>query len=504
MEALNGLLSPGLSSLFGTFIIVAILDVSPDSRSISVLYWAGLIAFSILLGLGISLSLLVPAGILAMAAMLGWVRIVEIPSPATLAVIGLLFATMSGIFAARPDDYIVDVSDVAETIESGSLVNKMVFPLLLVLGVYFIFQRPLEVIDINLIPWLTLYLLFICSSVLWSWDPPLTLRRIMIPVCVVGFVAGIGVGYYGGKERGFLPLARTIVWISSTAALLVVVLTIIHGDVGLSDPAWRLGRRDAENLTAWVFAVGLLVVWATRSRKDIWPQSSEKLFHLALLAVVLLLTKSRTTLAAVILGIATIEWLKPRQPLFRILSVVGLLSGCIILVLMPGTEVIWQRGSDESIGTLSGRVPLWENLWHVLSGNLWAGVGFGAFWSPKTVQTFASHWTPTSTHNGYLELVADVGLLGLLASFVVAGISFRNGLRLSRYPQYHEEGVTLVSLIVGASVVSLGMSWYLERFQEYPSMVILCVSLYVAKCLRRVEHSRLERTWELPSQPRQV
>ncbi|MCW5799223.1 MAG: hypothetical protein KIT40_12030, partial [Nitrospira sp.] len=351
---------------------MAMLDVSPSSRSISALYWGGLIAFSMLLGLGISLSLLVPAGILAFAAMLGWVRIVETPSPATLAVSGLLFATMSGIFAARPDDYIVDVSDVAETIESGSLVNKIVFPLLLVLGLYFIFQRPLEVIDINLVPWLTLYLLFICSSVLWSWDPPLTLRRIMIPVCVVGFVAGIGVGYYGGKERGFLPLARTIVWISSTSALLVVVLTIIHGDVGLSDPAWRLGRRDAENLTAWVFAVGLLVVWATRSRKDIWPQSSEKLFHLALLAVVLLLTKSRTTLAAAILGIVTIEWLKPRQPLFRILSVVGLLSGCIILILMPGAEVIWQRGSDESIGTLSGRVPLWENLWHVLSGNLWA------------------------------------------------------------------------------------------------------------------------------------
>jgi O-antigen ligase len=96
------------------------------------------------------------------------------------------------------------------------------------------------------------------------------------------------------------------------------------------------------------------------------------------------------------------------------------------------------------------------------------------------VQAFASHWTPTATHNGYLDLIADVGLIGLTISFLIAGLSIKNGLRLLKYPEYRELGIALVALIIASMVVSLGMSWYLERFQEYPSIVVLGLSIYVA------------------------
>ena len=258
---------------------------------------------------------------------------------------------------------------------------------------------------------------------------------------------------------------------------------------------WRLGRAGIENLAAWVFGVGLLMLWATWSRTDIWPTRREKLLHVSLLAITLLLTKSRTTLMAVFLGIATIEWLSPRLGSQRILRLGGLvaflLTGGLLLMLTPAYDVILTRGSDESsIGSFSGRLPLWETLWPILSEHLWLGIGFGALWSPKNVQAFASHWTPTATHNGYLDLIADVGLIGLTISFLIAGLSIKNGLRLLKYPKYRELGVALVALIMASMVVSLGMSWYLERFQEYPSIVILGLSIYVAHRVSVLKYGR--------------
>jgi O-antigen ligase len=391
---------------------------------------------------------------------------------------------MAGLFTSRPDHYQVDVTVVIQSIESGDLGNRIAFPLLLVLGLYFVLRRPSAVLHLNLTPWVGLYLIFLCLSMFWSWDPWLTLRRVAIPVCVVSFVLGIGAVYYGTKQNGYATLARTIVWTSSIASLMIVAASILHGDLRVTDPLWRLGREGAENLTAWVFGVGFLVVWATWSRTDIWPSRWEKFLHVSLLAGTLLLTKSRTTLVAMFLGIATIEWLKPQLGSQRVLRLAGFLmcfvAGGLVLMATPAHDALWARGNEESIDTLSGRLPLWESLWSVLSKHLWFGLGFGAFWSPKTVQAFASHWTPTATHNGYLELIADVGLVGLAASFFIAALSLRNGFRLLKYPLYREIGTALVALIVADMVVSLGMSWYLERFQEYPSIVILGLSMYVA------------------------
>ena len=271
------------------------------------------------------------------------------PSPPVLAVIALVFIPMAGLFSSRPDHYLINVTEATESIESGDLGNRIAFPLLCALGLYFILKRPVEVVRLSITPWIVLYLVLLGLSVLWSWEPWLTLRRVAIPVGVVAFAYGIGAVYYGTKPDGYITLARTIVWTSSIASLGVVTACVLQGDLGVTDPIWRLGRAGIENLAAWVFGVGLLMLWATWSRTDIWPTRREKLLHVSLLAITLLLTKSRTTLMAVFLGIATIEWLSPRLGSQRILRLGGLLAflltGGLLLMLTPAYDVILIRGS---------------------------------------------------------------------------------------------------------------------------------------------------------------
>ena len=482
--------------------MLSLRNTTSTDWNASLAFWGTLVFISIVLGLGAAQSILIPAGLLLLLAAACWFRIVGVPSLPTLAVIALVFIPLAGLFIGRPEGLQVDAAMVAESIESGNLGNRIAFPLLLALSLYFVFKRPVDVLRINLTPWIIFYLLFLCLSVLWSWEPWLTLRRVVVPVCVVGFAFGIGAVYYGTKLEGHVALTRTVVWASSIAALGVLTACILQGDLGVTDPLWRLGNEGVENQTAWVFGVGLLMLWATWSRADMWPTRTEKLLHVSLLTVTLLLTKSRTTLLAVFLGIATIEWLKPRLGRQRLLHLGGLLmclaTGALLLMLTPAYDMILARGNDESIDTFSGRLPLWESLWSVLSEHLWVGLGFGAFWSPKIVQAFASHWTPTATHNGYLELIADVGVIGLAASFLIAGLSIRNGFRLLKYPAYREIGIALVALITASMVVSLGMSWYLERFQEYPSIVILGLSMYVAHRVSLLEQATASQTQGRP------
>ena len=166
------------------------------------------------------------------------------PSPPVLAVIVLVFIPMAGLFSSRPDHYLIDVTEATESIESGDLGNRIAFPLLCALGLYFILKRPVEVVRLSITPWVVLYLVLLCLSVLWSWEPWLTLRRVAVPVGVVAFAFGIGAVYYGTKPDGYVALARTIVWTSSIASLGVVAACVLQGDLEVTAPSGVWEERE--------------------------------------------------------------------------------------------------------------------------------------------------------------------------------------------------------------------------------------------------------------------
>jgi len=55
--------------------------------------------------------------------------------------------------------------------------------------------------------------------------------------------------------------------------------------------------------------------------------------------------------------------------------------------------------------------------------HLWGGYGFGAFWTgwegPSALVWQASPWHPPHSHNGYLDIFLNLGLLGLLLTIVL-------------------------------------------------------------------------------------
>ena len=80
--------------------------------------------------------------------------------------------------------------------------------------------------------------------------------------------------------------------------------------------------------------------------------------------------------------------------------------------------------------TLTGRTPLWGEVWGAIQNNYWLGHGVYSFWQPwRGNENPAVHfeayriWQPAQAHEGFLDLWLSLGLIGLslfVASFVIS------------------------------------------------------------------------------------
>jgi O-antigen ligase len=116
---------------------------------------------------------------------------------------------------------------------------------------------------------------------------------------------------------------------------------------------------------------------------------------------------SRTAALTMVLGLlSTVVLVQPRQRLVRGFAGVCVLLGVALLanvLFFSDSQVITKFAHD---WTLSGRTRYWSTAWAMFREAPWSGQG------PHTFGIF--HRTPWP-HNLYLEVLAEQGLVGLLA-----------------------------------------------------------------------------------------
>lgn len=151
------------------------------------------------------------------------------------------------------------------------------------------------------------------------------------------------------------------------------------------------------------------------------------------------LTKSRATLGSVICGMGAIYavGLQLRSWLSTIAVGTTLLGGIVLIGSLSGGWVERQWEQTVSMGrqqgggdvtSLAGRLPVWHKIWQDTASRRWIGTGYGAYWTTnKTVEIGEElEWYPRHAHSSYMELIADLGIVGVvlgvgLAVSVVAG-----------------------------------------------------------------------------------
>jgi exopolysaccharide production protein ExoQ len=282
--------------------------------------------------------------------------------------------------------------------------------------------------------WLVLLLAFTVSSVFWSDDPTLSLRRGVALVCTTIFGLYFAERYPLHQQLRLLGVAYGLAAGFSLIFQVLGLGTAVDIDV----PGW-IGIYDQKNVLGinMVFATAvLLLVRRSDPRYRDWAT-------LGLIIVISLLLLSQSMTAIVMLVAALAMYLLSRKLrmsyraiALSLLIVVPISSYASIWVYQNLDLVTRWLGKDP---TLSGRVQLWILCVAMALRHPWLGYGYSAFWrgydGPSAPIWRLFKWHPPHSHNGFLEVWLGIGLVGLLIFLIGFGVYF---IRAVKYLRNHE------------------------------------------------------------------
>ncbi|MEO1498714.1 MAG: O-antigen ligase family protein [Planctomycetota bacterium] len=372
----------------------------------------------------------------------------------------------SGVSEAKLKDSFVDQQAAGSAVRRLSMLAFAGAGVLLGMRVR---DRPWSVSTLGVAA-LVLLLLWSGFSATYSDNPGLSLRRLAAALLVVFGCVGFA--------RVLRPHEIVSVALVSLTGLIALSLTI---DVAAGGRPWAGGERFGGTLHANSQAMycGLLCLAAVTQPVGFGSRWMTRSLLVAGL-VAMVLTRSRTGLIAVVASLI-ITWVVTLSARVRLIGVAVVLSGAALMLVAVSSSSTGQRaqlrdavlmGRTEQAGSLTGRVPLWEELMGYVAKRPLTGYGFEAFWTPRRMDLVmkSQGWALQSAHNAYLEVTLQIGLIGMaLASVfvIVCTMRLQGAVELTRNPGY--------AFAIGAIFLALLDSLLQSHFNavSYPTVLAL-------------------------------
>ncbi len=257
-------------------------------------------------------------------------------------------------------------------------------------------------------------------SIFWAVDPWVSLRRVVFTTILILSVA------YSVQVLSYRQVVRLLLiasWVVLIADWLAVALfpLAIHGP-GEVDQAlvgnWRGIHQDKNEAGAFCALCFILTLHeAVRLRSYLSG------FFIAVLAGVFLYqTHSKTAegfvFVALFMGLmARYGFANPNLRRIVFWSVLTIATFAALWTGGSMTQALTEFIEDPS--SLTGRVQIWPVLLDYASDHLLFGAGYGSFWGvgeKSPIFDYGSGWVTTiyEAHNGYLDLLVQIGAIGLL------------------------------------------------------------------------------------------
>jgi|ERR1700733_8724768 exopolysaccharide production protein ExoQ len=333
-------------------------------------------------------------------------------------------------------------NDDAQIINEGVLANSIIWLTLLLAPLAALLPRlnlTWQLLrSLNL--FFVLLILYVFASVLWSIDPSGTARKLFrlftaLTVCTAACLLG-------WHPRRFQELLRPIITIVLVGSLIFCLLypdlAITPRGVGLIESGnyhyWR-GLTQHKNALGALAGLGALLWFHA------YLERQSKLLTifcgLAVSLTCLYLAHSSTsvfTAAFAAVFLMLMHWIpraQRRYSKYAILLFVAVIACYTLAVLkiVPGLDalinpVTSSAGKDV---TFTGRTVIWEMIKQHIALSPVHGTGYGAYWtgpfpsSPSYIFKQRLFFYPGESHNGYLDVINDLGYVGLilLTAFIV-------------------------------------------------------------------------------------
>jgi len=377
---------------------------------------------------------------------------------------------------------------------SSDTSSRTIWLILLFGGIYLLARYSARTIVFlrTLNPFLLLFVALATLSIIWSIDPGVTMRRVLrvwtiVPVCI-GFVL---VGWHPRRFQNVLRTLLTCVMIASVIFVYVNPTLAVHSPLASAElaNAWH-GITTGKNLLGSL-AGACLVLWlhAWLSKQ---ANFAAVVFGIALSATCLIKSRSAasimsTSFAVVFMlmllrsPVALRRYMPAFVTLFGALVVTYILA---VLHLVPGLDFILQpiimfSGKDL---TFTGRT----NIWYILNLHIrlrpLLGSGYGAYWvgplptSPSYEMLTRLYFYPTEGHNGYLDVVNDLGFAGGACLFAYLGSYLRSALRLMKIDRY-QSALYLALLFRGLLADMSESHWFSVLSVDFVVMTLATTAL---------------------------
>ena len=328
---------------------------------------------------------------------------------------------------------------------------------------------------------LTAIIAWSALTVLWSEDPLATVKRVT-QLGIVALVVATYVSSPGGAERAGRWLRSLLVIVLGLSLLTVLFVP------AAMDPAFLLGRDYWRGITHQKNDLGQLALVATiffaytagrvRIRSTTGPGSGAARLAMAVapLSLAGVLLAGSGSISPLFVGIVTAVLAllyagllrRGRDRWFPVLLPAALLGGAATSLLLGATivgSVLALFGRDL---TLTTRVGLWQQMVARIAEHPIVGSGFGATWTPWNewvVAQYAGDWYPSGAHQGYLDIVNETGLVGLLLVIALLVSYLRKAVRERRVDAWFW-------LIVATTLLNL-VEITLLRLRELTSILLV-------------------------------
>lgn len=361
------------------------------------------------------------------------------------------------------------------TLMSANPVSRVIKFALLIISFFIICKRIAESRQLlqHLNSFFRLFLILVPLSYFWSISAGDTLARFISIISVVAVSVAFCVdGWHRSRFQNVLRPVITLVLIGSVIfGLIAPDLAIEHGEGTLKN-SWH-GLAAQKNLFGQLATFGLILWLHGGLSKEVKPWRA--LAGVVLSFSCVLLSRSSTSLMAA-LFVCVLQWMLLRSPaplrrympyLVSLFAILVLTYAMAVLNLIPGTSLLLEpitaiTGKDM---TFSNRSEIWRIIKEHIQYSPVLGSGYGAYWigpvpsSPSFTFLAQMYFYPTESHNGYLEIVNDLGYAGMICLFGFMIAYLRQALRLMQVDR--SQAVLFLAIFFQQAIVNLSESCWL-------------------------------------------
>lgn len=309
-------------------------------------------------------------------------------------------------------------------IATSNIFNQIIFtPIFLISLLLIINKRSDFYYFIKTEKFLLIFVLWCTISIGWSDYPFISFKRL------IQFYTSITVAvsfFLYNEDLSFAFKTFTFVWGSFLILSLISVFTIPTA-IDQAAEGWR-GLAPQKNHLGQITLYSIITWWYLYKKTN----NLTKLIFLFLLIITLILLiggKSTTTYLTLFYIIA-INLAFSLDKIFRLLGIRKIISTIIILTIVTCCFLVFIFYSEylevlfSSFGkdlTFTGRTQLWSDI--LKGSNLLIGYGYQGYWvldSPRILLLYTIYnWLPNMGHSGYVDILNETGIVGLLLVVLV-------------------------------------------------------------------------------------